>query len=322
MVRISRPVSAPPLAVDAAAGSSRPPTDRLSMKFIEAGGVKVHVAQWGAGDPILLIHGASSDMDVFQPTVIPLLQDRYQLSAYDRPGMGFTPERPPNAETLTVQARVAADVIEAMGLKKPIILAHSYGGAVALRLALERPDLISGLVLIAPLAYDWPGGVSWYLYWSANPLVGALFNLAAQPFTEAAARDGVKGTFFPRIPPDDYFETASVARATTPAAMRSNGLDLLAAKREVTAQQDRYREIIVPVAIMVGDSDTVVSPSIHAARLATALPYVRLEVVDGAGHVPHEAEPQKLDALILWVRVQAHGQAQVDASAPVPRPRN
>jgi pimeloyl-ACP methyl ester carboxylesterase len=285
------------------------------MSFIAAEGVKVHVAQWGAGDPILLIHGASSDMDVFQPTVIPLLEERYQLSAYDRPGMGFTSERPPKAETLAVQAKVAADVIEAMGLKKPIILAHSYGGAVALRLAIERPDLISGLVLIAPLAYDWPGGVSWYLYWSANPLIGGLFNAAAQPFTEAAARDGVKGTFFPLMPPDDYFDKASVARATTPTAMRSNGLDLLAAKREVTAQQDRYREITVPVAILVGDGDTVVSPSIHAAHLAKALPNVRLEVVHGAGHVPHETEPERLDALVAWVHAQAQALAQAEVQA-------
>jgi pimeloyl-ACP methyl ester carboxylesterase len=174
-----------------------------------------------------------------------------------------------------------------------------------LRLALDRSDLVSGLVLIAPLAYKWPGGVSWYLYWSANPVIGGLFNTAAQPFTDAAAHDGVKGTFFPRVPPDDYFEKASVARATTPTAMRANGLDLLAAKREVIAQQDRYPEIRVPVAIMVGDGDTVVSPSIHAMHLAKVLPDVRIEVIHGVGHVPHEAEPQKLADLIDWVSTQA-----------------
>ena len=153
--------------------------------------------------------------------------------------MGFTHDRPPNAETLEVQAKVAADVIERMGLNKPIVIAHSYGGAVALRLALDRPDLISGRVLIAPVAYDWSGSMSWYLYWSANPVVGGLFNYAAQPFVEAAARDGVKGTFALLPPAPDYFERASVMRATTPNALRANGLDLLAAKSEVTAQEGR-----------------------------------------------------------------------------------
>lgn len=297
------------MVLAAAACSSLPAPDMSSMKFVEAEGVNVHVDSWGAGPPVFLIHGASSDMDVFQPTVIPLLKGRYRLSAYDRPGMGFTMQRPPDAETLAVQAKVAADVIEAMHLNKPIVVAHSYGGAVALRLALDRPNLISGLVLLAPVAYDWPGGVSWYLYWSANPVIGGLFNAAAQPFTNAAAHDGVKGTFFPRVPPDDYFEKASVARATTPTALRANGLDLLAAKREVTAQQDRYPQITMPVAIMVGDGDTVVSPSIHAEHLAKVLPHARIEIVHGAGHVPHEAEPQKLADLIDWVSAQVKNPA-------------
>lgn len=275
------------------------------MTFVEAEGVKVHVNCWGAGPPVFLIHGASSDMDVFQPTVIPLLKDRFQLVAYDRPGMGFTMQRPPRAETLAVQAKVAAGVIDAMRLNQPIVVAHSYGCAVALRLALDRPELISGFVLIAPLAYRWPGGVSWYLYWSANPVIGGLFNAAAQPFTNAAAHDGVKGTFFPRVAPDDYFEKASVARATRPSAMRSNGLDLLAAKREVTAQQDRYPEIRLPVAILAGDGDTVVNPGLHSGHLARVLPNARLEMIRGVGHVPHESEPQKLASLVDWVSAQA-----------------
>jgi pimeloyl-ACP methyl ester carboxylesterase len=280
----------------------------VSMKFVEAEGVRVHVDSWGAGPPVLLIHGASSDMGVFQPTVIPLLKDRYRLTAYDRPGMGFTPSRPPRAETMAVQAKVAADVIEAMHIERPIVVAHSYGAAVALRLALDRPGLISGLVLIAPLAYRWPGGVSWHLYWSANPVIGRLFNAAAQPFANAAARDGVKDTFFPRTAPDDYFEKAGVARATRPFAMRSNGLDLMAAKREVTAQQDRYPEIRLPVGILVGDGDTVVNPGIHSEHLARVLPNVRMELLPGVGHVPHEIEPQKLAELVDWVQAKAQSQ--------------
>lgn len=276
------------------------------MKFIEAEGVEVHVDSWGeGGPPVLMIHGASCDMDVFKPTVIPLLKTRYRLAAYDRPGLGFTLKRPPRAETLAVQARVAADVVERMQLNRPIVIAHSFGGAVALRLALDRPDLISGLVLIAPVAYEWPGGVSWYLYWSANPVIGRLFNHAAQPFVEAAARDGVRGTFRPLPPDPDYFAAASVMRATTPTAMRANGLDLLAAKREVTAQQARYPEIGLPVAILSGDRDGVVSTTIHSEPLATTLTDSRLNILSGVGHVPHEADPQALADLVDWVRDRA-----------------
>src|SRR5688572_1215468 len=100
-----------------------------SPRFVDAGGVRTHVAAWGAGDPVLLIHGASSDMGVWTPTVIPRLSNRFCIAAYDRPGMGFTEQRPPHAETLAAQAKVAAGVIEQLKLEKPVVVGHSWGGA-------------------------------------------------------------------------------------------------------------------------------------------------------------------------------------------------
>src|SRR5690242_560993 len=174
-----------------AACATTPPADVSTMRFIDAAGVRTHVEQWGQGDSILLIHGASSDMGVWQPTIIPRLESRYQLSAYDRPGMGLTADRPGDADTLAVQARVAAGVIDQLHLKKPIVVAHSWGGAVALRLALDYPGKVGGLILIAPVAYEWPGGVSWHLYWSSNPVIGGIFNnVLAPPFTTVAVKSG------------------------------------------------------------------------------------------------------------------------------------
>ena len=164
------------------------------MKFVEAAGVKTHIQTWGAGDSVLLIHGASSHIGTWEPTIVPMLKDRYLVAAYDRPGMGYTTDRPQGSDTLALQANVAAGVIEQLGLKKPVIVAHSWGGAVALRLALDRPDLVGGLVLIAPVAYEWPGGVDWYNYWSANPVSGWLFNnVIAQPFAGASVKSGMAG---------------------------------------------------------------------------------------------------------------------------------
>lgn len=272
------------------------------MKFVEAADVATHVESWGSGEPILLIHGASSHIGTWRPTVIPMLRERFRVVAYDRPGMGHTEQRPAGADTLAVQARVAAGVIEASGLHKPVIVAHSWGGAVALRLALDRPDLVSGLVLIAPVAYEWPGGVSWHFYWSSNPLVGGLFNhVLAQPFAGGAVKQGMADSFRPNTPPEGWLEKAEVALAAEPGPLRANGEDMVAAKREVAAQQARYAEIKVPVAILVGDGDTVVSPTIHSLRLAETLPKARIEVLRGVGHLPQEVAPDSLMKLLEWV---------------------
>lgn len=278
--------------------------DVSGMNFVDAAGVRTHAEAWGPeGAPgVLLIHGASSDMAVFAPSVIPALQARYRIVAYDRPGMGFSAERPRNAQTLKVQADVAAGVIDAMKLRKPIVIAHSYGGAVALRLALDHPDKVGGLVLIAPVAYRWPGGVSWHVYWSSNPVVGGLFNhVVTRPFVEAAMRAGMTAAFAPSLVPDGYFEAAAVERAGRPAAMRASAADVAVLKREVTAQEARYGEIGVPVGILTGVGDTVVSPTIHSLALSNVLETCRLYLLEGVGHLPHEAAPEKLAELVEWV---------------------
>jgi len=273
------------------------------MRFVEAAGVHTHVETWGAGDPVFLVHGASSHIGTWEPTIVPMLKDEFLVAAYDRPGMGYTTTRPPGSDTLALQAKVAAETIEKLGLKKPIVVAHSWGGAVALRLALDRPDLVSGLVLIAPVAYEWPGGVDWYNYWSANPLSGWLFNnVVAQPFAGASVRSGMEGAFAPNTPPDGWLDAARVSLAARPESLRANGEDLVAAKREVTAQQARYPQIKIPVAILVGDSDRVVSPTIHAMQLAQVLPSARIDVVAGAGHLPQEIAPERFRKLFDWVR--------------------
>jgi len=274
-------------------------------RFVEAAGIETHVAQWGTGDDLLLIHGASSDMGVFEPTIVPLLKDRFRLTAYDRPGMGFTSQRPPGADQLGVQAKVGAGVIEALGLKKPIVVGHSWGGAVALRLALDHPDKVGGLLLIAPVAYEWPGAVSWHIYWSSNPVIGELFTrVIAPPFASGAVRAGLIGAFGPNPVPKNYFEKASSIRAIRPAAMRANSFDIIASKREIIGQQARYPEIKVPTAIMTGDKDTVVSPMIHSVRLARTLANARIDVLQDVGHLPHEASPERFMKLLEWVAAE------------------
>lgn len=293
-----------------AACSAYPAAEMSDATYVEANGVSSRIAEWGSGAPILLIHGASSTVSVFEPTVVPLLSPSYRLIAYDRPGMGLSKNRPENADSLKVQADVAAGVIEAMQLEKPMVIGHSLGGAVALRLALDHPDKISGLVLMGAPAYDWPGGVAWHYHWAAAPVVGPIFtHVLTRPFIGGALKSGVEGLFDPQKPPEGYVGATNARLATSPGALKANGQDVRALKRELIAQSPRYFEIKLPVAILVGDSDGVVSPELHSIRLAETLPNARIEVLEGVGHAPHEIAPQTLQALVDWV-------AQKSAKSP------
>lgn len=280
-------------------------------RMIAAGGIDVHVRHWGPeagsgdGPDVLLIHGASSNMGEFEASLVPLLSQTYSLTAYDRPGMGRTADRPQGADTLAVQAGIAAAVAEAEGLDRPVVVAHSYGGAVALRLALDRPELISGLVLLGPVSHPWPGGVAWHYHAAANPLTGPVFNnLVVQALGESPARSGLEGAFAPRPVPEGYFEAARVGLALLPRALRANAEDVLALEGEVTAQAPRYGRIALPVAILAGDQDGVVSTDIHARALDREIPTTRLTVLEGVGHMPQHARPDLVEEMIGWVRSQ------------------
>lgn len=275
-------------------------------RYVEANGVSSRVAEWGAGPPILLIHGASSTLSVFEPTVAPLLSSTYRLVAYDRPGMGLSKERPANADTLKVQADVAAGVIQAMNMDRPIVVGHSFGGAVALRLALDHPEAVSGLVLIGAPAYEWPGGVAWHYHASAAPVFGPIFNhVITRPFVRGAIRSGVEGLFAPQDPPPNYIEATNTRLAITPGALEANAKDVRALKAELIAQSPRYPDIDQPVGILVGQDDGVVSYEIHSRQLVETLPNARIEALEGVGHAPHEIAPDTLKALVDWVSENA-----------------
>ncbi len=281
-------------------------------RMVLTGNSQIFVREWGApgAPPVLLIHGAASHSGVFEPSLAPALAADFHLYAYDRPGMGRTEDRP-DVRGLAMQAAAAADVIAALDLDRPVVVAHSYGGAVALRLALDRPDLISGLVLLSPASHPWPGGVAWHYHLSGNPLLAPVFNRAIVPLAGGGAiESGLEGSFSPQPIPPDYRDTAEIDLALLPRALRANAEDMTALKGELIDQAPNYPQIAIPVAILAGDADGTVSTDIHARALDRDIPNARLVVLPGIGHMTPEVAPEQVAPLIGWVLEQAESPAQ------------
>src|SRR5262249_49796720 len=137
---------------------------------------------------VLLIHGANANLLEVLPPLSALAAD-HRLIALDRPGYGHS-QRPPNAEKLAVQARLATRVLEACNVKSAVVLGHSLGAAVALRVALDRPELVRGLVLAAPACHPYPGENAWWARLAATPIIGWLFAHTIVPFVAPFARAG------------------------------------------------------------------------------------------------------------------------------------
>ena len=124
------------------------PTERQ----VSAGEYTINFASLGSGEPLLLLHGSESkeSWHVWEPVFA--LADAHKLIAPDLLGYGKS-TRPEETPDYRAQARVLRDFVEQLEVAKLSLMGSGWGGQVALEFALEWPDKVSSLVLVAS-AYD------------------------------------------------------------------------------------------------------------------------------------------------------------------------
>jgi pimeloyl-ACP methyl ester carboxylesterase len=121
-------------------------------RFMEIDGERIHyVDTGGAGPAVVMIHGLGGNLLHFDYALAGRLDAEFRLILVDRPGSGYSTRAAGADATLTTQAAAIAKVIRALGLARPLVVGHSLGGATSLALALDHPDCVGGLALIAPL---------------------------------------------------------------------------------------------------------------------------------------------------------------------------
>ncbi len=262
-----------------------------SGERVPVGGHDVHVIRQGASGPVvLMIHGASANAREFTWTLAPRVESDMRVLIADRPGHGHS-ERFAGADALGAQARQMAGVLDALAPgEKAVIVGHSFGGAVALRLALDRPDLVSGLVLLAPVTHDWgSGGTAWYNRFAAPPLLGDAFSQLLPLVGPTQVRAGVSSVFKPAPEPEGYYEKSGIPLLFRPDNFQSNARDMTGLRSELAAQQMRYPELAMPIIVFSGSQDTVISPKLHVGQLKKQVP-VELVILPEEGHMPHHGE--------------------------------
>ncbi len=273
-------------------------------RFIDADGARLHVREAGTegAPPLLLIHGASSNLLELWGPLAAEFSSLHRVIAYDRPGMGHSTRAKRDGHTLASQAKCAARVLEQTGAGPAIVAAHSYGAAVALRLALDHPKLVRGLVLIAPACNPYPGKPAWWARLSATPILGDIFCGLLIPWLgPIVSRASVANNFWPAPTPVNYADDAGLPLIFRPAAFRASAFDVCASKREFVAQQPRYGELFTPAVIITAEKDRIVSPKRHARALAAELPAAELVIAPDTGHMPHRLRTDLVVAAIRRV---------------------
>jgi pimeloyl-ACP methyl ester carboxylesterase len=285
----------------AAIERANPPAGRFVEVEVEGG--RLHIVELGSADapPVVLLHGASGNLGDMQLALGERLAARYRVILIDRPGHGWS-DRPDGRDDAS-PARQAALIHQALariGVTRPVMLGHSWAGAVATGYALDFPGEVAGLVLLAPVTHPWPGDVSWINNLVATPLIGPLVARTLMlPVGYFLVAPGVKSVFAPQSPPPGYATATGVQMILRPSEFIADAQDLAGLNAFVTAQAPRYGELAAPVIIISGDNnDKVVSTDIHSRAIARQLPHARLIVLPGVGHMVQYAAPERVVQVI------------------------
>lgn len=267
--------------------------------FLTVNGTQVHYVTKGNGPDIVLIHGASGNLRDFTFSLVDKLADRYRVTAFDRPGLGYTERVNPDGTTLIEQAQLLADASEQLGLQRPMVLGQSYGGAVALAWAVERPDSLSALILLAAASNPWSSDLSLYYKVTSSDVGSAVVVPALTAFVPNPVVDrAIEDVFKPQKEPPGYAEHFGAPLTLRRDTMRANSMQRANLLDEIKALYTRYGAIDVPTEIVHGDADTTVGLSIHSIPLSNQISGANLTVLEGIGHMPHHAaEPEVIAAI-------------------------
>ena len=283
-------------------------------KMVEVAGARLHVVELGprSAPAVVMLHGASSNLEVMRPLAERLSQT-HRVILVDRPGHGWSTRAKFSDSTPEPQARMISQALAELGLGKAIIVAHSWSGALALRLALDHPDRVAGLVMLAPVAYPWPGGVSQYNYAVTAPAIGPLLaHTVTLPLGLLLAESGARSVFAPQAMPAGFVKDSATRLLLRPRQFIANAWDLVTLRAAMAGQAPRYASIAAPITIIAGDLDKTVSTHIHSQPLAKTAPNAKLIVLNGVGHMIQYAAP---DLVVSEIEAMAGALGRSTAAA-------
>lgn len=259
-------------------------------------GVELYYEIKGAGDCLVLTHGSWTDGSGWGPAV-DRLAERYEVVVWDRRGHS----RSQAGEGPGSRAEDAADLaglIEHVSRGPVHVAGNSYGAIVTLTLVTERPDLVATAAVHEPPLFGLLEGTRdqaiGHELAAADASVEVVRDLirsgnhrdAAEHFIEHVALG--PGTWG-QLP--DAFRTVVVANAPT-------FLDELADPTARSIDAAALATTTVPLLLMHGTESPVLFPAV-IAELAQLVSAARVEVLDGAGHVPHATHPEDWTARLV-----------------------
>jgi pimeloyl-ACP methyl ester carboxylesterase len=270
--------------------------------FVEVDGVRLHYSDRGTGRPVVLVHGNAVTGDDYNTSgVAERLVWTCRVVIFDRPGFGHS-ERPRwRPWAATEQAELLHKALARLGVERPVVVGHSWGTLVALALAIRHPADTAGLVLLSGNYFPTLRLDALMVAPGAIPVLGDILRYTVSPIFGWLTMPLTKRIMFaPGRVTARFKAEYSTAMALRPSQIRATCVDGTWMVPSAMGLQPHYAALSLPVAIMAGDGDKIVSHRL-AERLRAAIPGSSLQVVEGAGHMLHHVAADQVTEAVLEV---------------------
>ncbi|WP_084540026.1 alpha/beta fold hydrolase [Azorhizobium doebereinerae] len=283
-----------------AAERDHPPTGR----FLTFGGVKLHYVEEGEGEALVLLHGNGASVEDFQASgLVGLAARRYHVIAFDRPGFGYSTRPAGTQWTPAMQATLFRAALARLGVRRAIVVGHSWGALVAATMALQDPNLVAGLVLVSGYYYPDPRLDVRLANALALPGVNAAVSYTLTPALSRLAWPLVMDTVFGPEPVPPKFAGFSKEMALRPWQLEAATQEVAMLTSATEANAARYGELAMPIAIVVGTGDRLIDPQSQSVRLHGQLPRSSLHLIPQGGHMVQQTATAEVMAAIDEVAV-------------------
>lgn len=246
------------------------------VRRVRAGGITIGYRQFGSGPPLLLIVGQSSSMVEWGPFLPRRLGEHFRVTMFDNRGIGYSSDQPARPLTIELMADDSARLLDALDIRKAIVVGWSTGGEIGLAMTARHPGKVSALVVSGATAGGpttvQPSARTEAAFRSRDSsglagLLESLFPASARP----AAFAYLAGLL--AIPPE---------RVSRQISRRQEEAEIRFARANAT--YNALPRIRVPVLVTNGALDQLVPPA-NARLIAARIPHARLEIFAGAAHM-------------------------------------
>jgi pimeloyl-ACP methyl ester carboxylesterase len=259
--------------------ADKEPLGERGMERIEVAGISLETEVTGSGPPLLFLHGG--DYVAQNRPFLDRLATRFRVVVPRHPGFGTTP-RPSWLRSVHDIAYLYLDLLERLDLREVLLVGSSFGGWIALEMAVRSEARLGRLVLIDSLGVKFGGREE-----------RDIADIYALPADEVLRRTFVDAS---RVVPD-YAALDDAAALAIARDREATALYGWKPYMHDPALAHWLHRITRPALVLWGEHDGIVAPA-YGERLAGALPQARFERIAGAAHYPQIEQPDRVAAHI------------------------